>query len=164
MNLWVFIFLIIQLIVVSAIDIRKSKISNRWVLLNLGLAPVVYFTFPSTYHWDWAVLFFPLGFIIFGFILFLMGIMGAGDSKFLASLFLLIPGEEQWNFAEMLLYATLLVGFLLLVRTIVKKRSEVKAYLISHHWRGLLSLIESRFSYAPVILIAFSLTGVLKWF
>lgn len=164
MNLWVFILLFAELVVITQIDIRKAKISNRWVLLNLGLTPLAYFLFPSTYQWDWLVLLFPLGFIVFGFILFLMGIMGAGDSKYLASLFLLIPREGQWALAEMLLYVTMLVGFILLLRTVLKKRTEVKAYLVSHHWKGLLSLIGSRFSYAPVILIAFSLTGVLRWF
>ncbi len=164
MNLWVFSFLLIELIAISFIDVRTAKISNLWPLLNLGLVPLVYWIFPSSYQWDWGVFLFPLGFIVFGFILFLMGIMGAGDSKFLATLFLLIPLEEQWAFAEMLLYATMLVGALLLFRTILKKRSEVKAYLLSHHWKGFFSLIESRFSYAPVILIAFVLTGVLRWF
>lgn len=164
MNLWIFSFILLELIVISVVDLRTAKISNLWPLLNFGLVPLVYLLLPSTYQWDWSVLFFPVGFIVFGFILFLMGIMGAGDSKFLASLFLLIPAEEQWNFAEMLLYATMLVGSLLLLRTLLTKRSEVKAYIISHHWKGLFTLIKSRFSYAPVILLAFALTGGLRWF
>lgn len=164
MNLWVFILLLVELVFVTQIDIRTAKIPNRWVLLNLGLAPFLYLLFPSTYQWDWMVLLFPLGFIFFGFILFLMGIMGAGDSKYLASLFLLVPHREHLPLAEMLLSVTLIVGSLLLLRTVLKKSTEVRAYLVSHHWRGLLSLIKSRFSYAPVILIAFSLTGVLRWF
>lgn len=164
MNAWIYAALLIELLIVAAIDLRTAKISNRWALLNFGMTPLLFFLFPSTYQWDWSLLILPVGFIVGGFILFLMGIMGAGDSKFLASLFLLIPFGEQWPLAEMLLYSTVVVGALLLLRTLLTKRTEVRAYLLSQHWRGLLALIKSRFSYAPVILLAFILTGGLKWF
>src|SRR5688572_25711955 len=92
---WIFNMILIELVIVSWIDIKIKKISNIWFFVNLAISIALHFLFPTLYPWEWATLLFPVGWIVAGFGLFLMGIMGAGDSKYLASLFLLIPLHLQ---------------------------------------------------------------------
>lgn len=158
-----FALITLQLLLVTWIDLKKKKIFNIWPLLNVGIFVCLTIFQPEQYHWDWRVFIFPVGFIVFGFILFLMDIMGAGDSKFLASLFLLIPEKHHILYAEQLLLMTILVGSFLLLRTIISNWQKSQAYFISRHWRGLFSLIRSRFSYAPVIMLAWMLYGAGLW-
>jgi prepilin peptidase CpaA len=106
---------------------------------------------------------FPLGFIVGGFVLFILGIMGAGDSKFLASLFLLIPLEQHALMFEKVIYTTLLVGFVLLAIKIARDFKIIKAYALSAYWNGLKASIKSSFSFAPVVFIAWILLGVELW-
>lgn len=163
MNLLFFSGLAAELLMVAIIDIKTQKISNFWPLFNLLLFLIFLVAWPSQYFWDPAILIFPVGFVLIGFILFLMNIMGAGDSKFLASLFLLIPVEYHFEYAEKLLLMTMVVGAVLLLRTFFHNRLEMKAFFLSHHWMGILSLIRSRFSYAPVIFLAWILLGMQQW-
>ncbi len=89
MNLYLFLILLLELFVVSFIDVRVKKISNLWsiahILIFAGMS-IYAGTLPEITHFI-----FPLGMIVTGFVLFVFHIMGAGDSKYLASLFLLIP-------------------------------------------------------------------------
>lgn len=163
MNPILFGIISIQLLLITWIDLQKQKIFNIWPLVNIGIFLCLPFVLPEQYHWDWRVFIFPVGFIVFGFILFLMDIMGAGDSKFLASLFLLIPEKHHFLYAEQLLLTTILVGSFLLLRTIAKNWQKVHAFFLSRHWKGLFSLVRSRFSYAPVILLAWILYGARLW-
>lgn len=163
MNPVIFSLLTLQLLVVSWLDIKHHKISNRWVLLNLVLSPILYFTLPESYTFHWEVLLFPVGFIVVGFLFFLMGIMGAGDSKYLAALFLLLPVELHMLFFEGLLTATMIVGSIMLSFTVYKKHRELRAFLLAQYWQGFKDIIKSRFSYAPVICLAWIYLGVRLW-
>lgn len=163
MNSFVFGFLACELLIVALLDLKNGKISNLWPLLNIGLFMIFLVVWPAQYQWDWTRLIFPVGFIVIGFILFLMDIMGAGDSKFLASLFLLIPAEYHFSYAEKLLLVTIIVGSLLLIRTIFINRKKINAYFLSHHWRAIAALVRSRFSYAPVMFLAWMLFGGEMW-
>ena len=163
MNITFFILLGLELLVVAYLDLKHKKISNLWSLLNLAIFPVLLFLLPGIYVLDWSLLIFPLGFIVIGFILFLLDIMGAGDSKYLASLFLLIPLDRQFLYFEKLVQVTLIVGALLLIKTVLKNMDKIKAYFVSHHWRGFKDLIRSRFSYAPVMFLAWILFGMGEW-
>lgn len=163
MNPIIFSLLTIQLLVVSWLDIKYHKISNRWVLLNLLIAPLLYVALPAIYVFHWETLLFPVGFIVVGFVFFLMGIMGAGDSKYIASLFLLLPVELHMLFFEGLLAATMIVGTIMLSFTVFKKHRELRAFLLAQYWQGFKDIIKSRFSYAPVILLAWIYLGVRQW-
>ena len=156
---WVYILILIELVIVSWIDIRIKKISNLWFFINLGISLALYFLYPDYYYFTWTILIFPLGWILAGFVLFLLGIMGAGDSKFLASLFLLIPLEHQSLMFEKVLYSTLVVGFVMLTLKISKDFKNIKAYALSAYWQGFKESIRSNFSFAPVILLAWILLG-----
>jgi len=153
----------IQLLAVAWIDLKTHKISNRWAILNVLLSVLFHIFLPSSYPLTWEILIFPLGFLVIGFFLFLLHIMGAGDSKYLASLFLLIPLELHLVFFERLLLSTMLVGGFLLALKVIKHFAQLRAYFISRYWSGIKGVIKSRFSYAPVILVAWIILGVNLW-
>lgn len=159
----VFAVVLAELLAVSWIDLKIKKISNYWPLVNIVVATSLYIFMRDVYVLDWEVLIFPLGFIVIGFFLFLAHIMGAGDSKYLASLFLLVPTEYHFIFFEKLLTVTIVVGAVFFSFKILRNFSQFKAYFLGRYWEGIRSLIKSRFSYAPVILIAWILLGVDQW-
>ncbi len=161
MNVVLFSVLLAELIVVSIIDIRTKKISNLWSLFHIALfIGLQVFTreMPEITHFI-----FPLGMIVIGFILFLFHIMGAGDSKYLASIFLLIPTPLHMPYMEKLLTVTIFVGTILLTMKFVKSAAKIKAYLMTFYFKGLKAEINSRFSYAPVILVSWILFGIALW-
>lgn len=159
----IFAFVLLELTIVGWVDLKTEKISNRWVIFNFFLSLVFHLTLRELYPLSLEVLIFPSGFIGIGFILYLMNIMGAGDSKFLASLFLIIPLEYHWMFFEKLVLSTVVTGAFLLIFRIIRNRSTLKAYYFSHYWAGIKQTLKSRFSYAPVICVAWILMGFTIW-
>lgn len=159
----VFGLILAELISVSWIDLKTQKISNKWLLVNILFAIILYLGFRDTYQFHWEIFIVPLGFIVVGFLLFIVNVMGAGDSKYLASLFLLIPSELHFPFFEKILLTTIFVGGIFLIYKIVKNFPQFRAYLVSRYWSGIRSIIKSRISYAPVILLAWMLLGVDLW-
>jgi prepilin peptidase CpaA len=89
--------------------------------------------------------------------------MGAGDSKYLSSLFFIIPLEHQGLMLEKIIYATCVVGFVMLSLKFLKDFQKIKAYAFSTYWRGVKESIRSSFSYAPVIFLAWILFGIGQW-
>lgn len=163
MNTIIFFLILLELIYVGWSDIKNKKISNYWIFVNVGLSLVFYSFLPDPYLLSWGILLFPACFIVMGFLLFLLKIMGAGDSKFLASLFLVIPTEFHILFFEKLIQATLFTGLILLTVKIFNQRNMIKAYLINRHWSGMRDLMKSNFSYAPVVVISWLLVGFDIW-
>ena len=160
---WVYALVFIELILVAWIDIRKTRISNYWFLINSFLAAVFYLIPGPDYSWSWETLFFPIGFIVGGFLLFLVNVMGAGDSKYLASLFLMVPLKYHQSLFEKLVMTTILLGIISLVMNLIKEKQRVQAFAINRYWRGAFEAMKSRFSYAPVILIAWMSLGIYLW-
>ena len=163
MTVVLFSIVLTELFIVAGVDLKIKKISNLWILLNILLAFSFYIFSPDTHSLQIEQIYYPLGFIVIGFILFSLDIMGAGDSKYMASLFLILPYNLHSLFFEKLLLVTMTVGFFLLLYRVIVNRKEFKAYLMSRHWKGIQALIKSRFSYAPVILLAWILMGVEQW-
>jgi prepilin peptidase CpaA len=159
----VFSLLMIELLIVSWIDFRTKKISNYWILFNLFLAFLLFLMGSHFYELNWSVFLFPLGFLGFGFILFLLNIMGAGDSKYLASLFFVTPFDYQFIFFEKIIISTLVIGTILLLMRFFRHRRELIAFSVNRHWKGIRDLIKSSFSYAPVISFAWILLGMELW-
>ncbi len=154
---------LIQLIVVATIDLKKKIISNYWPIANGIAAILLYLFLRDVYVFSWEVLLFPLGFLVVGFILFIFHIMGAGDSKYLSSVFLLLPLEYHALFFEKLLYSTMMVGGILFLVKVVKNFPQLKSFFLSGYWQGIRNVIKSRFSYAPVMLLAWILLGAHFW-
>lgn len=158
-----FTLVLFQLLVVGWIDFKTKKISNRWVLFNLVWALGLYLGWNGLYPFNWEIFIFPVSFVFIGFFLYLIKIMGAGDSKYLASLFLIVPLEFHMLFFEKLLIATICTGAILLTYRILKNGAKLKAYLINHYWEGIRLTLQSRFSYAPVIFLAWVMLGFDIW-
>lgn len=160
----VYSLILLQLLVVSWLDIKQAKIRNYWPLLNLVLTPVLYWLAPDMYLWSWNILVFPFLIMIAGFFLYVINVMGAGDSKYLASLLLITPINYHWQLMDKLILSTILVALVMIAVKLVRQFVEIRAYLVSGHWSGLFKIFRSRFSYAPVILLSWILLGVQKWF
>lgn len=161
MSSWLFWALLIELLIVSYIDLRTRKISNLWSLLNIVIF-IGICAFSGEWP-EWSHFIFPAGMIVVGFILYVFHIMGAGDSKYLGALFLVVPTPFHMLLMEKLLTVTIFVGSILLIMKFVKRAAKIKAYLMTFYLKGLQAEIHSRFSYAPVILVAWILFGVALW-
>lgn len=159
----IFALVLLELIFVAWIDYKTEKISNRWIIVNAAASVILHATVRSLYPLSWEVLLFPVGFIVIGFLLYLVNVMGAGDSKFLASLFLVIPLEFHLLFFSKLVISTIVVGACLLIIRIIKNGGTLKAYFVSHYWQGIKQTLKSRFSYAPVIFLAWIIMGINLW-
>lgn len=159
----VFLVVLTELVIVGWVDLKSRKISNYWIPANVLMSVGMHFLFPEIYPVSWEVLIFPVGFVVIGFFFFLLGIMGAGDSKFIASLFLLIPLEYHMLFFGKLIFSTMLTGAILLLWKVAKNRVVLKSYFVSHYWIGIRETIKSKFSYAPVLVAAWILLGLDLW-
>ena len=155
----IYLFILIELALVSWIDIRYKKISNRWPLLNLSLVAVLFLIFPNIYYFDFKIFLYPLAFLGVGFLLFSLNIMGGGDSKFLASLFFIIPYELQDIFFYYLLLSTLIIGVLFFIRNIIEQRKQIMVYMKNADIGGIKTCFGTKFAFAPVILTAWAMTG-----
>ena len=159
----IFAVIMAELLIVGWIDLKTCKISNRWIIVNFIISAGLHITFRDIYPLTLETLIFPFGFIAGGFFLYLLNIMGAGDSKFLASLFLIIPLQYHLMFFEKLVLSTVAVGATMLVFRIMRNARTLKAYYLSRYWAGIKETLRSRFSYAPVICIAWMLMGFILW-
>jgi prepilin peptidase CpaA len=159
----VFALIFIQLLIVSWIDFKQKKIFNYWSVINLILSIGLHIFMTELYPLNWEILIFPIGWLVVGFLLFMLKIMGAGDSKYLASLFLVIPLEYHMVFFGKLVSSTIVVGMILILAKVLKDVKKIKSYAVTAYWGGIREMIKSRFSYAPVILLAWILLGVSIW-
>ncbi|MBY0415776.1 MAG: prepilin peptidase [Bdellovibrionales bacterium] len=155
----VYIFIAIQLLCVAYIDLKTKKIANMWLLINFIFFCVLTAIFPNIYTWSLQVFVFPLAFLFVGFGLFMMNIMGGGDSKYLASLYLLVPLNFQEATFIYLLYATVLVGSTLLLFNLLKNLDIIIIHFKMRNIAGIKRIFGKKFTYAPVIFIAWMWFG-----
>ncbi len=145
--------ILLSLIFVAWIDFRHKKISNNWSIFNL-IAFVGLVSFSPLHHLSFELFVYPGILLLSGFVLFTLKVMGGGDAKYLATLFLLLPIEWQSPFFELLILSTALVGCMLIIVNILRNYSMVIKELRNRNLEGLRSCFGTRFSYAPVILLA----------
>ena len=155
----VFIFLSIQLLFVAYVDFKTSKISNIWLLINFIFFCVLTIVYPQAYIWNFKVLIFPVAFLFVGFGLFALNIMGGGDSKYLSSLYLLIPASFQEIVFLYLLYTTVIIGSSLLLFNALKNFDRIVLLVKMGDARGIRKIFGKKFTYAPVIFIAWMWFG-----
>ena len=91
--------------------------------------------------------------------LFVLNIMGGGDSKYLSSLYLLVPLDFQESTFHYLLYATILVGSTLLLFNLLKNFDIIVVYSRTKDIAGIKRIFGKKFTYAPVIFIAWMWFG-----
>ncbi len=157
--LTVYIFLLIELIAVSYVDILHRKISNYWVIVNVLTFVTLLIISPQIYLLSISTFFYSFVFLVVGFILFIFNIMGGGDSKFLFSVYLLIPVYLQESAFLNLIYSTLFIGGILLITNIVRNRQQIK-FAIKYKDMGKLKIVIGRkFAFSPVVLISWIVFG-----
>jgi prepilin peptidase CpaA len=159
LSIVVYLFVSIQLLFVAYIDFKTKKISNLWMLINLIAFITLTFVFPNVYVWSLEALIFPAAFLFVGCILFALNIMGGGDSKYLSSLYLLIPLNLQEGVFSYLLYATILVGSTLLIFNTLKYLDIIVIHFRMRDVAGIKKIFGKKFTYAPVIFIAWMWFG-----
>ncbi len=155
----VFIFAAIQLLVVAYIDFKTTKISNLWLILNFFIFCILSLLFPTLYLWRLDTFVFPIVFLFVGFGLFAMNIMGGGDSKYLASFYLLVPLGHQESVFLYLLYTTVIVGSSLLLFNALKNFDRIVILFKLGDVSGIKKIFGKKFTYAPVIFIAWMWFG-----
>ncbi|MBT3981305.1 MAG: hypothetical protein HOE90_08120 [Bacteriovoracaceae bacterium] len=159
MNPFVYSLVFIELLLVSYGDFKWKKISNYWSLLNITLFICLLFILPATYSINLKTFIYPLGFLGVGFTLFILNIMGGGDSKFLSTFYLLIPLSIQDSATEFLLYSTASIGGMLMIKNFIKNHKSILLYIKLQDYKSLKNYFGSKFSFAPVILIAWVIVG-----
>lgn len=155
----VFIFVLIELIAVSYGDMRTKKIPNFWAILNIIIFIIFLITLPNQYPFVFAMFLHSLAFLGVGFILFLLKIMGGGDSKYLFSFFLLVPLALHAALLNNLLISTTIIGSVFLIRNIIKNYSGIYSNLRIGQFRALKNYFGTKFPFAPVILVSWLFTG-----
>jgi len=149
-----YIFILLQLLVVTYFDLKTRKISNLWVLLNIIIYLFHLFYFSNQYPLVPEHFIFPLGCLFIGFLFFLLNIMGPGDSKYLFSLFLLINKDHQITFFTSLLFTTAIVGSILLLLHTIRNFDKIKMAIMLSDFRQLKGVFGSKYTHAPIIIIS----------
>jgi prepilin peptidase CpaA len=87
--------------------------------------------------------------------------MGAGDSKYLFSLFILIPYESQDYMLYTLIYSTVVVGVMSFFINIYQNIQNLKLAFENKNVELIKGIFGKKFTYAPVILLSWIWFGVL---
>ncbi len=106
------------------------------------------------YKFSFSSLFYPLAFLMVGYVLFTLKIMGAGDSKYLFSIYLVLPVTEHEESFLCLAYTTTVVGLCLFLINIFSNSDKIKIAILSRNVSMIRNIFGKKFSYAPVILLS----------
>ena len=157
---WLYLTLMIQLLIVSYGDVKDQKIPNMWSYLNLISFVILIFAYPEIYQLKFQTFFYSIVFLFVGFMLFLLKIMGGGDSKYLAAFYLLIPLNMQENAILRLLISTVIIGMFFLITNFAKSAEKITAHIKAGETHEIKKYFGTKFSFAPVILLAWLWLGI----
>lgn len=155
----IYVFVLIELVAVSYGDVKTNKIPNYWSILNLALFLVLLGVAPNHYHFVPETFLFSGVFLAVGFILFLLNIMGGGDSKFLFTFFLLLPVSIHEETFYYLLLSTVFIGSFFFLSNALKNRKVLWRAFLTSDIRAVKNCFGTKFSFAPVILVAWIWLG-----
>lgn len=159
----IYIIILLQLLFISYVDIKTRKISNIWPIVNYLMFIVCLLLLPDVYKLTWEVFIYPAVFILVGFLLFVLKIMGAGDTKYLSSFFVLVPLESQDLVFIQLAYSTLVVGVILFAYNTFMNFNKIKSALILKNVQLIKTVYGKKFAYTPVICVSWIVMGVVIW-
>ncbi len=152
---WViYAFIFIELLFVTYLDIKYRVIKNFWSLINIIFAIILFISFPDLYPVSVETFQFTIVFIFAGFMLFMLKIMGGGDSKFLATVFLLIPLKFQDEVFYYLLISTVIIGSIAFIQNLIINWSKIIEGIKAKEKGVLKNYFGRKFPYAPVILLS----------
>lgn len=158
----VYLFLLIQLTAVAYLDFLHKKISNNWPLLNIVVFVVLLIIMSDTYSFRVDTFFYSIAFLVVGFGLFTLKIMGAGDSKYLFTFYLLVPSTAHEDAFLCLIYSTLIVGTLTLATNLIKNMETIKASLRTGELMMIQKIFGKKLAFAPVILLSWLWFGIIN--
>lgn len=162
MPVYLMVFFLIELVAVAYVDYKHKKISNLWSILNITIFVLLFFINRDFYPLNWQMFIYPFSFLGMGFVLYLLKIMGAGDAKFLASFYLLIPQIYQESAVYFLLYSTVIFGGSFFIYNIVKNYKAVVVGVRLGDLKILSGCFGTRFAFAPVILLSWIWFGIIE--
>lgn len=158
MSLLWFVFLLIELSLVSWLDFKYRKITNPWSAINIVLWIV------SSWFWwgfSWQALLWPAAVLFLGFMLFAVNIAGAGDVKFFSTFTLLLPPSMQGDWLFVLMYSSAAVGLLIIVKNAIKNRRSILQWMWERHTPFFSLLVGGKTILAPVAWMAWVIWGYL---
>lgn len=158
-----YFYILLQLLYISYIDFKTRKISNIWIIANILTFIIVQFIFPNEYSFSMDAFYFTLAFLFVGLLLFALKIMGAGDTKYLASFFLLVPISMQDTVFIKLAYSTLVVGIVLFAYNTLWNLRKIRSALILMNVDLIKDVYGRKFAYSPVILLTWIWIGIVLW-
>jgi prepilin peptidase CpaA len=155
----IYIFLLVELVFVAIIDFKTKKISNLWSIINIIFFISTFFLFPEQYMLSLKLFIIPMAILIGGFGLYLLKIMGAGDTKYLVTFFLLIPLALHQTVFVYLAQSTIIIGLCILIYNAIKNYSNF--FFAIRTWDKALfrQIFGTKFTYAPVILFSWMWLG-----
>lgn len=161
---FIYLFILVQTLFVAIHDVKYKKISNQWTILNCLLFTGFLLMFPDRYELSLNTFFYSFTFLFVGLIGFAMRIMGAGDSKYLFSLFLLTPALWHDQVFTLLLNSTMIIGGFSMLTSISQNHEKIVIYARSGYARGIKECLGNKFPYAPVIFMSWAWLGYAKFF
>lgn len=150
----VYLYLAAQILLVAYQDLQTKKISNRWPIINLGFFVFFILLFPEYYKFEISTFIWPIAFFVAGFFLFVLKIMGGGDSKYLTTFYLLIPVNYHEEAFFALAISTILVGSSIFINNILKNIDLIMMAFRTRDLLAIRSIFGKKFAFAPVIFIS----------
>lgn len=158
MKLTIFIFLFIELLAITYIDLKYKKISNYWSIFNIILAVIFYLFLKEEFIFSWNIFIYPLAILVAGFLMFAIKIMGAGDAKFLFSFYLLIPYWGHYSFFTCLVVMTIIIALInIAFRVTINLKTVYEGFILKNYKNVFNIILGKKMPYAPVILGAWIL-------
>jgi len=155
-----FIFLFLELIAVAWIDFKYRKISSIWVFLNFSIFFLIYFILGLGLTFSLTQLYYPVIFFVVGFAFYTLRIMGGGDSKFLVSMYIILPVYFHENFLMSLLYVTTFVGLTQFIYNSIVGRDLLMKFWRQKSIKHLKQCYGKKFPFAPIILLSWIIFGM----
>ncbi|MBT7608568.1 MAG: hypothetical protein HN576_02355 [Bacteriovoracaceae bacterium] len=155
----IYLFLLVELFFVAVIDFKTKKISNLWSIINLCFFILSFFLFPNQYILSLKLFFIPGCILLGGFGLYLLKIMGAGDSKYLFTFFLLTPLAVHETVFVYLAVSTVIIATCILIYNSIKNFSNFIFAIKTFDKALFKQIFGTKFTYAPVILFSWMWLG-----
>ncbi len=147
----IYLFLLVELLFVGWIDYKTEKISNFWPIINIAFYSLFLLFIPQFYLFNLDTFLYPIVFLVVGFGLYAVRIVGAGDIKYLFSFFLLVPLKYQDTFFSFLLISTLAIGIFLFLYNTFRGFAKIKEALRFKNVAYIHKVYGKKFAYSPII-------------
>ena len=149
---------------VALVDVKTKKIANHWAILNICLYLLSLVIAAEVYTFSINHVLTAFAFMAVGFVLFMLNIMGAGDSKYLFSLFLLIPPVWVDQAFISLMICTMVIGGFSLFTSLVQNMEKIVVHARLGSAQGVRECLGGKFPFAPVIFFSWLVLGFKIYF